>query len=107
MIRRPPRSTLFPYTTLFRSVRRIRPEVHQQEASTIRDTLANTPEQGEVMFWRKQMDHIGQENGVMAVGNRIGEEIAFHYLHPFLEGSSGDTLAGEGCDDGRLKERRP
>src|SRR3712207_8566621 len=27
MIRRPPRSTLFPYTTLFRSVRRV--EVHQ------------------------------------------------------------------------------
>src|SRR5438067_11617228 len=25
MIRRPPRSTLFPYTTLFRSVRRCRP----------------------------------------------------------------------------------
>src|SRR5438270_9707398 len=25
MIRRPPRSTLFPYTTLFRSLRRIRP----------------------------------------------------------------------------------
>src|SRR5436305_6854995 len=26
MIRRPPRSTLFPYTTLFRSLRRCRPE---------------------------------------------------------------------------------
>src|SRR2546430_16069234 len=28
MIRRPPRSTLFPYTTLFRSLRRPRLEVH-------------------------------------------------------------------------------
>src|SRR2546430_5243681 len=28
MIRRPPRSTLFPYTTLFRSVSRREPEVH-------------------------------------------------------------------------------
>src|SRR2546429_6595133 len=27
MIRRPPRSTLFPYTTLFRSLRRARPEL--------------------------------------------------------------------------------
>src|SRR3712207_7418359 len=27
MIRRPPRSTLFPYTTLFRSLVRVRPEV--------------------------------------------------------------------------------
>src|SRR5258705_5579516 len=29
MIRRPPRSTLFPYTTLFRSVRRLRVARHQ------------------------------------------------------------------------------
>src|SRR5258708_14997419 len=28
MIRRPPRSTLFPYTTLFRSILRIRPEAN-------------------------------------------------------------------------------
>src|SRR3989475_8048056 len=28
MIRRPPRSTLFPYTTLFRSLRRPQPPVH-------------------------------------------------------------------------------
>src|SRR5205085_3805711 len=38
MIRRPPRSTLFPYTTLFRSDRRVEPEqvpaqaVHQRAA---------------------------------------------------------------------------
>src|SRR3989441_8331136 len=29
MIRRPPRSTLFPYTTLFRSLRRLSPEERQ------------------------------------------------------------------------------
>src|SRR5258707_6177008 len=29
MIRRPPRSTLFPYTTLFRSVRRSAPPLHR------------------------------------------------------------------------------
>src|SRR2546427_2684785 len=32
MIRRPPRSTLFPYTTLFRSERDARQEAHSQEA---------------------------------------------------------------------------
>src|SRR2546426_2360450 len=31
MIRRPPRSTLFPYTTLFRSAARARSEVHLRE----------------------------------------------------------------------------
>src|SRR5258706_1858501 len=31
MIRRPPRSTLFPYTTLFRSAVRLRPDVRSAE----------------------------------------------------------------------------
>src|SRR3989442_6165523 len=39
MIRRPPRSTLFPYTTLFRSV------VDQQEQARRRQTLAQVVEQ--------------------------------------------------------------
>src|SRR5688572_32312928 len=30
MIRRPPRSTLFPYTTLFRSVRKVVPTEHRE-----------------------------------------------------------------------------
>src|SRR5258708_27418736 len=33
MIRRPPRSTLFPYTTLFRSLAQAHPEVHQAVGS--------------------------------------------------------------------------
>src|SRR3712207_7369022 len=39
MIRRPPRSTLFPYTTLFRSGRRRRVEVHPGE--TVRRELSD------------------------------------------------------------------
>src|SRR5947207_4395777 len=34
MIRRPPRSTLFPYTTLFRSVRRQHQDYHQARAGS-------------------------------------------------------------------------
>src|SRR2546429_3849296 len=34
MIRRPPRSTLFPYTTLFRSARRLKAEIVSQEGLT-------------------------------------------------------------------------
>src|SRR5687768_17627589 len=33
MIRRPPRSTLFPYTTLFRSIRRL--DVHEQGLAVV------------------------------------------------------------------------
>src|SRR5688572_31285571 len=34
MIRRPPRSTLFPYTTLFRSPRKLHADVHQENPQT-------------------------------------------------------------------------
>src|SRR3712207_7797676 len=38
MIRRPPRSTLFPYTTLFRSAPRPAPRVPVREATIANDT---------------------------------------------------------------------
>src|SRR5258705_1334898 len=58
MIRRPPRSTLFPYTTLFRSVRRVvTPTV---VARKFRD--------------RQQLDRIHPERGeVIELRNRIRE----------------------------------
>src|SRR5690349_24174366 len=36
MIRRPPRSTLFPYTTLFRSRARLRHVLHEREGPVVR-----------------------------------------------------------------------
>src|SRR5256885_4946933 len=35
MIRRPPRSTLFPYTTLFRSLLDARPQTHRADAQPV------------------------------------------------------------------------
>src|SRR2546422_7645762 len=47
MIRRPPRSTLFPYTTLFRSVRRCERRAHHgvREASAVPPRAAGTAQQ--------------------------------------------------------------
>src|SRR3712207_8747092 len=42
MIRRPPRSTLFPYTTLFRSRRRARDE-HRHRIEAVRGAVLRTP----------------------------------------------------------------
>src|ERR1035441_4773614 len=42
LLGRPPRSTLFPYTTLFRSVRSGTPSAAMQKASTIRLSMAPT-----------------------------------------------------------------
>src|SRR2546422_7365978 len=46
MIRRPPRSTLFPYTTLFRSVARPRPLDRQGHAGDVPQQLAVAPRMG-------------------------------------------------------------
>src|SRR3712207_8735271 len=45
MIRRPPRSTLFPYTTLFRSARSIREDYLQQSAYDEVDTYTSIKKQ--------------------------------------------------------------
>src|SRR3712207_7427945 len=51
MIRRPPRSTLFPYTTLFRSVPRTRGEVHGEQPGE-EHQLAGEPDD------RADADHV-------------------------------------------------
>src|SRR2546430_12460520 len=47
MIRRPPRSTLFPYTTLFRSQ-------HEQNAEGEGDDDADFHERRQIIAWRQQ-----------------------------------------------------
>src|SRR5256885_3132050 len=49
MIRRPPRSTLFPYTTLFRSVQRVQDEVNAEFAgcSKVRVRLTSSAQRSE------------------------------------------------------------
>src|SRR3712207_8007363 len=43
MIRRPPRSTLFPYTTLFRSGGRTEPGIGDHQVRTVQDLPAKLP----------------------------------------------------------------
>src|SRR2546430_6317377 len=50
MIRRPPRSTLFPYTTLFRSVGR------SKELSTLNDAYASIHSDGRVVILEGEAD---------------------------------------------------
>src|SRR5690349_22081891 len=42
MIRQPPKSTLFPYTTLFRSARRVKPNKQPRRTRTERDSDTDT-----------------------------------------------------------------
>src|SRR3712207_8475512 len=68
MIRRPPRSTLFPYTTLFRSFRRrlpLRPHVHRCRGTG----LLRGGEQGP----RAGNDGVGVRRSVLLAGQRSEE----------------------------------
>src|SRR3712207_8880286 len=56
MIRRPPRSTLFPYTTLFRS-ERLRPGRHQDQVGRPVDGG-----QAVVRLWREEPDPVGDRS---------------------------------------------
>src|SRR3712207_9504384 len=50
MIRRPPRSTLFPYTTLFRSTLGVRMDRHQDNAARVADFLLGHPAVASVRY---------------------------------------------------------
>src|SRR2546422_7711775 len=51
MIRRPPRSTLFPYTTLFRSRLAAAGAVHEAEQRAVRDPLTGLSNRREFDRW--------------------------------------------------------
>src|SRR5256885_8103226 len=61
MIRRPPRSTLFPYTTLFRSVDHAEHALGGGQAA-----LQRRLDLGEVLQRREQHQHGGEEGGELA-----------------------------------------
>src|SRR3712207_6855284 len=67
MIRRPPRSTLFPYTTLFRSIHR---NVVWTEASNLHGLPTDCPQRDERLAWLNDMTVRGEE----AVHNFRSEE---------------------------------
>src|SRR5256885_16886858 len=73
MIRRPPRSTLFPYTTLFRSDRIICPE---ESLTNYISKLIEFPEAMQVRAFaggRAALASVRARDGAPAVGKHIGE----------------------------------
>src|SRR3712207_8313820 len=60
MIRRPPRSTLFPYTTLFRSVDEIQPSILDGVAAQLAKEQGFTVDVGHVSFFGECRDCAGR-----------------------------------------------
>src|SRR2546425_9707403 len=65
MIRRPPRSTLFPYTTLFRSELPVR-EAHALHAAQLGGAGLPGGERGEPALRFEQLFHLKEEPGIDA-----------------------------------------
>src|SRR2546425_1417240 len=56
MIRRPPRSTLFPYTTLFRSISRASPTPREATGSRARSCVAWAGRVSRPRCWRRALE---------------------------------------------------
>src|SRR2546429_5095612 len=67
MIRRPPKSTLFPYTTLFRSRKRCRPYLCRGFANLSRGTLG-------IRLWRHSKTWVRTQACACGAGNIAGDE---------------------------------
>src|SRR2546430_16756812 len=87
MIRRPPRSTLFPYTTLFRSdavdvLRREEAELHEERGGEIRGLLGVRALREKVLAIlgegeiRRKMEPRGEENKHVAARRRVRASLA-------------------------------
>src|SRR2546429_6053535 len=62
MIRRPPRSTLFPYTTLFRSLILPKNSLNRSLQDTIRETAKNPNSGGRAGVYSGPMPHRSEEH---------------------------------------------
>src|SRR2546422_4294026 len=60
MIRRPPRSTLFPYTTLFRSTLGANPEVHSLQLVPCRDDAPRRSAPGRIPNSQRSEEHTSE-----------------------------------------------
>src|SRR5256886_17439927 len=86
MIRRPPRSTLFPYTTLFRSA--ILRRLSEDEMAAYRAPFANAGEDRRpTLAWLRQIPIEGETPEVVRVATDCGRWLAESRIHPIRNGS--------------------
>src|SRR5256884_9707859 len=82
MIRRPPRSTLFPYTTLFRSVLKPEPIFEAVRARTGKGPVILLTPQGELLNQRLVRELAGHDDLYLICGRYEGgdERVATHLV---------------------------
>src|SRR2546430_17444921 len=95
MIRRPPRSTLFPYTTLFRS--------HEHRGAGDRDHLRPAAEGGGAQQLRRRHGQAVAETVLQ--GSSVGER-PLAAQEGLRQGGAGGRLSSRGAPGARSEERR-
>src|SRR2546422_10070309 len=102
MIRRPPRSTLFPYTTLFRSARRVlleqRVQAHERETLELQVRVRPAPG-GQIAFEHELSRPVRALQRQMADRHgRVGDgELDWPLEHPHVAGRSEERRVGKEC----------
>src|SRR2546429_6782370 len=71
MIRRPPRSTLFPYTTLFRSLRQARPRTYPPHPAQDRPAEQNAMNLLPIAVERRLIEHQRSEEHTSELQSRL------------------------------------
>src|SRR3712207_7682014 len=87
MIRRPPRSTLFPYTTLFRSDSDLREAAKRQATYAIREMVTKTVTVGEAERLRSE-EHTSELQSRQYLVCRLLLEKKKKYTTPFISNDS-------------------
>src|SRR3712207_8965732 len=74
MIRRPPRSTLFPYTTLFRSLRTVRLQPQQARRDRRRQGRLRDERLGELVLGRDEQERREPHDRPRSEGTRLNSQ---------------------------------
>src|SRR3712207_7167659 len=94
MIRRPPRSTLFPYTTLFRSIRSANSRYHDLAAAQYDEKWGITFDRvGQTQVTGKLRKALGHDLGVFPRALEIGAGTGYFGLNLMLAGVGEDAGA--------------
>src|SRR6267378_5878180 len=77
MIRRPPRSTLFPYTTLFRSLRAVKPGERKKAGPSAMDQFAGTVARKDRKSTRLNSSHVETSYAIFCFKKKKGINSAY------------------------------
>lgn len=75
----------------------VSPEVNEQQARPLSSVIVDTAEEVPVLLGGEDVDDIGDQKGVVAVGDRIAQQVSLQHGHAASQTSIGEALASDRC----------